>query len=103
MDIGNSEWEWWVGAINGYGECGWEQKGNKIRHITILAGIGQMGGINFSKTTSFLAMVDGEHAEVEIDPSHIILKNKPKEGIVKDWVNFWGGAKIIRPGFGGRG
>lgn len=103
MHLVNSEWEWRVGCLGGIGECAWEQKGSKVRRMTVLTGVTNGGAVTFMRAVCLVAMGDLQGL-LEFDAEGLVIMSRtPKAGFDKDFARFWAGSNLIVPGANGPG
>lgn len=94
-------WEWRIGALAGWGECAWEQHGNKLRRITIFTGVQPNGALSFAKAMALLWMGDQQGLE-QFDADKLVIASRPpKAGNEKDLARLWGGSNLVIPGANG--
>lgn len=87
-------WKWMIGAINGYGECAWQQLGTRIRRITIVMA-NQNGSMAMFIPVSTRFM-EGKVAEIEFDAQGVVSVSNPlSEKTVPDFERLWSGSKLV--------
>lgn len=87
-------WKWMVGTINGYGECAWEQCGDRIRKITIVMA-NQNGAMAMFIPVS-LRFMEGKANEIEFSAQGVVSVSRPlTEKVVQDFERLWSGSKLV--------
>lgn len=94
-----SDWEWKVGALNGYGEAGWQQKLGKIRRITVI--VPKPTGGAFLMSPGSLQFMDGQKDLIEFDAEGLVTTCKiPTEGFIKDLERHWNRSAVVQAAAG---
>lgn len=89
-----NEWEWRIGALQGYGECAWQQSGENIRRITVV--MANPNGQMSMMIPISLRFAEGVPSLLEYDAGLLVTASKPlAKNAVADLDRLWSGSKLV--------
>lgn len=89
-----TEWVWQIGGLNGYGECAWQQLGDKVRRITVI--MPNPNGTMGMMIPVSLRFSEGTPALLEFNAGPLVGASKHlAKSVVADVERLWSGSKLV--------
>lgn len=88
-----ADWEWKIGALQGYGEAAWQERDGRLRRITVIIPA-PTGQVVLARPVTLGLLESGPETEFEAQRL-VILGNPPRRELIADLDRAWGGGKIL--------